>query len=257
MAHTERLQLIADYIAKNAYASINNLAEKFEISTSTVRRYLIRLSEQNIVELVPGGAVIHGYKARSTIFEEPFAKKRELNLEEKRRIGKAASQLIPPQSNIFLYSSSTVAEMVEHLPDSKDLMVTTNDVMIASALSGAQSLSVLVVGGILRNGYYTTMGMFGDNMVSNLRFDLAFLGIDAISPDCGITITNAEEASIKRTVIKSAKKVVALCDHSKFGKVSFVKVCDIGCIDTIITGKELSGDIAAEYEEAGIHMIQV
>ena len=40
-------------------------------------------------------------------------------------------------------------------------------------------------------------------------------------------------------MIKIAKKIIVVCDHTKFSKVSFAKIVDLDSIDIIITDNQL------------------
>ena len=71
----------------------------------------------------------------------------------------------------------------------------------------------------------------------------------------GLSDISEEEAELRRLMIKNCKKVVLLCDSSKFDKVSFNKICDFDKIDCIITDKKLSSQRAQFLREKGVEII--
>ncbi|AVF24847.1 putative aga operon transcriptional repressor [Paenibacillus larvae subsp. larvae] len=54
-----------------------------------------------------------------------------------------------------------------------------------------------------------------------VRVDLAFLGANGLDLEEGLTTPNLLEAAMKRKMIRIAKQVTVLADHSKIGKVSY------------------------------------
>ena len=240
MLQIERLEKIKEFLVKKEYANINELAEYIDVSTSTIRRYLKKLEYDKIIEITRGGATL---AKKGNIYEHPYLVKRQMHLEEKKRIAAEAISYINENQSVYLDSSSTVYEMTKILNKFNNLMVSTNDVLIASALSNSDYLTVTVVGGTLRRHYYTLTGYFSDLILKDLYFDVSFIGVDTISLKGGLMITNIEEIPIKRRVINSSKKVIVLCDHSKFEQQSFLNICSFDKVNLIITGKELSDDI--------------
>ena len=252
MLQAERIDKIKEYLVKNEYADINKLSEIFEVSTATIRRSLKQLEKEKIVDLTHGGAIL---AKKGILYEYPYQIKQQMNAEEKRRISQQAIQYIDKNESIFLDSSSTVFEMTRFLPRLGQITVATNDLYIAQNLTNAENVAVTVVGGSLRKHYYTLTGYFSDLILQNLRFDHAFLGIDTISQKGGLMITNIEEVQFKRKVLERANKIIVICDHSKFEKESFLKVCDIRDVDVLITGKELDKDISKRYADASVNIV--
>ena len=54
----------------------------------------------------------------------------------------------------------------------------------------------------------------------------------------GVTESHDETASIKQSMIESAKKVYLTVDSSKFDKVAFSNICPLSKIDVIVTDKK-------------------
>lgn len=82
--------------------------------------------------------------------------------------------------------------------------------------------------------------------IKQLNFDKAFLGINGIDEEF-LTTPDMEEAVIKKTVIKNARKSYIVTDSSKIGRVSFAKVDKIENA-TIITNQS-SGALMKKIKE--------
>lgn len=255
MLQAERLDKIRHYMQVNKYTSIIELAEAFQTSTATIRRCLKILEQQNIIEIVRGGAV---YINESKVSEQPYIVKKEKNEQEKSRIALYAMEFIQPNSSVYLDASTTVREMTVHINLLKRITVCTNDVMIAGELSRNEDITVMVTGGLLRPGYYSLSGYFADKMIEGLQVDYAFMGADAIDTQKGFMITNADELSLKSTIVNHvAEKTIVLCDHEKFDKNALLSIWTFSQINTMITGKELSDTQFEKYAELGLNVIRV
>lgn len=251
MLKAERMDKIREYIVKNKYVNINDLAIHFNISTATVRRCLKQLEKENFVESVRGGAVLI---SDGNTFEQSYQVKRQQNIDEKKRIAEAACSFISSNNSIFLDSSSTVFEMTTILTSMKHITVLTNDVFIASALSPAKDIDVTVTGGTLRKTFYTLTGFLAERVLKDVSVDYAFMGIDAINSQGNFMITNTEEVTIKQIIAERANKVIVLCDHSKFNRQAFLSLWDNKHIHLVITGKELGDDEYKHYTDLGLNI---
>lgn len=254
MLQAERLEKIRDYLVANKYASIAELAEAFETSPATIRRGLKELEQKKVVESIRGGAVLRG---SGNTFEHPYPVKRRRNETEKRRIAAYASSLISANNSVYLDASSTVREMAEFLRHKQGVSVCTNDVLIAGDLSSADGLVVMVTGGVLRQGFYSLSGYFADHFASRTRVDYAFMGIDAISKENGLMLTNIEDVGIKQKIGEHAGELIVLADHEKFEQMAFLQAWNFSQIALVITGTELSDEVFREYQELGLKIKRV
>jgi hypothetical protein len=82
-------------------------------------------------------------------------------------------------------------------------------------------VTVLVVGGRLRQRTLANVDDFAVQMVGELRVDVAFVATNGIS-ERGCSTPDPAEAAVKRAMVGSADRVVLLADHAKFGQEHFV-----------------------------------
>lgn len=87
-----------------------------------------------------------------------------------------------------------------------------------------------------------------------LNVDKAFLGVDAMNVDRGITNSNIEESNIKKAIIEISKEVIVLGDSSKFGKVAFAKICDIDMVDAIVTDSNISEEELLKFRNRDVEI---
>ena len=85
-------------------------------------------------------------------------------------------------------------------------------------------------------------------MVEGFHVDLAICSCKGIDGENGVTDSNERDSEIKKAFFASATRKVLAVDSSKFDKVSFVKVCGIGDVDTVVTDCD-PGEKWKEYLE--------
>ncbi len=250
MLRRERLERMDDHVRQHKYVSINELVALFNISRATARRDVALLLQYPGMKATRGGVVYEDIG-----LELPFNEKRCVNQEEKARIAQSAAKHILPGMTIAIDTGTTAYELVPYIKAMAPLHVVTHDILIATELATANPLlDITVVGGRLRHGYYTLRGHWAESFWAQLRVDLAFLSLDTVDVHDGCMITNEDEVTIKRNIIQAANQTLVLCDHDKFGKKSFLKVCDIAAVDGFITGRELAPQIAEALTHSGTNL---
>lgn len=248
MLKDERLEKIEDYVNTNRYASMHDLTERFSISRATIRRDLEALEKKGRIILTRGGA---SSVNKGTSYELPYFEKRGANHDEKVRIARAACRRIQPGETVMIDSGTTSFEMAEFMGEQRDVYVATNDLMTAVALTKHPGLSLIFIGGSIRKNFYTADGYYAAANVRNFYFDRSFLCVDAITIGRGCMITNSDEVEVKRSIIECSKEVTVVCDHSKFEATSFISICSLEQIHSIITGRELDKKIYESFLEKG------
>lgn len=235
----QRQQQITDYLAAQFSITIKEAAELCNVSEATARRDIDELASAGLLERTHGGAVLQ----KGTGFEEVHAEKMKVMIPEKTRIAKEAAKLIKDGDSIFLDSGTTTLLLAQQLQSFQKLTVITNNLEIAYKTKLDTSSTLIVTGGIRRDGYSVLVGHIAEELVRKLCVDIIFLGADAINPKNGVFNTNFMEIGIKQSIIESGKKKVLLSDHSKFEQKALAKVCDIEVFDTIITDDEIDESI--------------
>ncbi len=247
----ERKQAILDYVKSRKKASVNELCEKFEVSSATIRNDLRDLEQNKLLVRTHGGAIIQG-QAR---FEPDAADKSVQHAEAKKRIAMAALKRIEDGDTLILDTGSTTYELALLLAARKNITVLTNDLAIASSLEDHPSAVVHVIGGFLRKGFHCTVGSMAEGMLRSLTVDKAFMAANAFSIERGASTPDLQQAELKRLMISIATKVFFLVDFSKLGRNSFAGFATSGVIDCFIT--DVMGDEEKSFlEENGVEIVE-
>lgn len=254
MLPIERLQKIQVILEEREVVSIPELEKLLDASKATVYRDIKTLQKEGKLQFVRGGISKAPYDRR---VELPYHVKRSSNVEEKKRIAREAAENIHPNSTIWMDSSTTVYEMAKYLRPDMNLKVLTNDLVIGAELAVLPGVEAHVIGGMIRKGYFTLVGLFALSNLKGVQIDTAFFGSDALSIKGGCMLLNSDEIALKQQVMAASAECLLLADHTKFNTTAFMSFCRAEDIDQIITGKELADSLYDEYLAADINLLRV
>lgn len=275
----ERQQKIAELVAGTGRVSVTLLAERFRITTETVRRDLATLETAGTVRRVHGGAVAAD---RFTTSEESIVERTIQRPDQKLRIAQAAMALIPQvtSGSVLLDAGSTTEALADLLsrraavvptgpaaasnpgatathPQSgaSELVVITHAVPIAARLASAPGIALQILGGRVRGLTQAAVGQATVEAAQRLRPDIAFIGTNGIHPTFGLSTPDPEEAAVKAAFVHSARRIVVLADSSKLDTETLVQFASLKDLDTLITDSEPSPELTAALTDAGVDVV--
>ncbi|MFD3512876.1 DeoR/GlpR family DNA-binding transcription regulator [Streptomyces sp. NPDC058657] len=251
----QRRALILDEVRRRGGVRVNELTRRLNVSDMTVRRDLDALARQGVVEKVHGGAVP---VSEASTHEPGFEAKSALELSAKEDIARAAAAMAVPGSAVALSGGTTTYALARHLLEVPDLTVVTNSVRVAdvfhtarqAAGDGAGAATVVLTGGV-RTPSDSLVGPVADRAIGSLHFDVLFLGVHGISVEAGLSTPNLAEAETNRRLVGSARRVVVVADHTKWGTVGLSSFAALDQVDTFVTDR---GMPAVAREEAAEHL---
>lgn len=238
MYSAERRQEILKLMVENSRVAVTDLAGRFGVSTSSIRRDLNELDRLGLLERTYGGAIGLGGNAG----EAPYSERAIAQFEEKERIGRAAAHLIQPGDTIFVDGGTTTESMLGYISQDFRFTLVTYGLNIVQRLTEHNHITVILIGGILHGPSLTFGGVFANDSFEcyNLRFDKAFLAASGVSAEAGITNAGFEEIPIKRRAIRSSQQTILLADSTKLGLIAAGVIAPIDALQRLITTKEAS-----------------
>ncbi|WP_255947548.1 DeoR/GlpR family DNA-binding transcription regulator [Streptomyces odontomachi] len=249
----QRRTLILDEVRRRGGVRVNELTRRLGVSDMTVRRDLDALARQGVLEKVHGGAVP---VLEASTHEPGFEAKSGLELTAKEDIARAAAALVTPGTAIALSGGTTTYSLAQHLLDVPDLTVVTNSVRVADVFHTAQrtagqrpgAATVVLTGGV-RTPSDSLVGPVADRAIAALHFDMLFLGVHGIAAEAGLSTPNLAEAETNRRLVHSARRVVVVADHTKWGTIGLSSFAALSEVDTLVTDHGLSPEARAEVSE--------
>ena len=208
----QRLLGILGTVREKGYATTQELAEKFDVSVSTIRRDLSELNQRGMVAMSKNGAVL----ISETIVDTPVNFRSTVNAHAKAAIARNALQLVSSGSTIFLDSSSTVLQMAVGLRNMRDIVVVTNSLPMAMRLQSGP-VQVRLIGGEMSPASRSFFGPAAEQALRRFNFDLAFFSPVAVTPQGFAAETIESAASLRRAAMEQAKGSALLFDTTKIG----------------------------------------
>ncbi len=244
---SERQREIVSITLEKGRVEVADLADRFGVTTETVRRDLSDLQTQQILRRVHGGAV----PWQEVGFEPLLSVRNDLHDSEKRRLAQRALEELPVGGSIIIDSGSTLLRLAAAIPATCELRVVTNSIAIAQVLAEHRSGEVVVIGGQVRKNTLAMVDAEAVASVERMRVHTLFISSDAFTPETGLTTPYPEEAALKSTMIRAANRVVAMVDHSKVGRDEFIRFARWSDVDMLITNHEVDPDVVRSIEAQG------
>lgn len=252
MLTSERHDRIVSLVNARGSMSTDQLLEQLQVSKMTLWRDLKYLEETGRIRKVRGGAA----SAKHAQSNEPaFDTKTVVNIEVKRRLAQhAARSYVHASDTLVLEGGTTVAQIVEYIQQPNVTVLThgLNTLMLAAQRN--PGLTIMSCGGILRHPSLTFVGPEAEEFFSRFRVTTFFVSGTGISPNAGITDPNPLEIQVKRAMYRSASRVVALMDSSKFGQHSLAELMKPSEIDVLITDDGVPDDTLAAFRALGLEV---
>lgn len=249
----ERRQHVLATIDREGRVLVSELSDALGISRITIRKDLAYLEERGLLQRTHGGALAPHSGA---LLDPTLTEKEQQRLHEKQRIAEAAVKLVSEHQCVLLDSGSTTTMIARALRSFSSLTVITNAVNIASELTNT-NFEVMLTGGMLRRNSYSLVGPPAEDTLRDIHADILFLGVDGFDPVIGITTPNVLESRVNRAMVRVSRKVVVVCDSTKFNRRSLALIVPPSAVHTVITDKGVSSSDVDALRSAGIEVIIV
>ncbi|MBC8032996.1 MAG: DeoR/GlpR transcriptional regulator [Chitinophagaceae bacterium] len=248
MLKEERQAVILHQINLHNKVLSSSLSEQIQVSEDTIRRDLIELAQEGKIIKVHGGAL-------SNSFHQGVSSRDVYSIEEKKRIALKAVKLIKDGMFVLTTGGTTITELAHMLP--KDLQATFITVSLSAALeySHHPNIEVIIIGDKLSKNSKITIGAEAILKIQQIKADLCFIGVNAIDLSEGLMDNDWDVVQIKRAMIKSSKKVIALSIAEKVNTVDQLKICDADDIDILITELDPEAEKLQPYRSRGIQIL--
>jgi DeoR/GlpR family transcriptional regulator of sugar metabolism len=254
MVQEDRRGAVLAHLERQGACSYEELAERMQVSSMTIRRDIDKLARTRAVIKILGGA--QRANAPSELYELQLASRLSSQNAEKQAIAAQALGVIKPGETIFLDGSTTCVELAKLLSRKvENLTVITNSFLISREISRNRNVTTLVIGGEYDRGTMCCAGASGEDQAKRFFVEKAFMSTRGFLPSEGTFESSVGLFRIKQMLAKQSSKVILLVDHSKFGQRSLCKVLDISQIDTVITDEGTSEDDLKLLKKAGRNVL--
>ena len=249
MNRQDRDTRLVELVRARGTARIEDLSGELGLAPSTVRRDLQRLAGSGRVVRTYGGAMAGGNGAGNAPGTGPRA------YAEKRRIAAAAAALVADGQTIAISSGTTAIEFARELVGRRDLTVITNSLDVAGVVVDIAGIQLVVLGGVVRPRMHSLLGHLTEQACREVRADVLFMGIGAVSLERGLMNDYMPEILTDRALRGIAGSVVVIADASKFETLAPAFVFGLEEVDTIVTDSGIDPAVVRELSARGIRVI--
>lgn len=229
MLKEERFNYILEILKSKGQVLYGALASELSVSEDTIRRDIEVLVKSGLMVKTRGGAISPSKNPLS------FKERSGLFTEGKKRIALKAQQQLTQVRTLFLDGGSTTLAFASSLPIESRIRIITNNLKIPEVLSNHKGIELIILGGNYDSNTQTTFGIQTCLEVQKFTADLYLMGTCAIDPKFGLTAQVGEDGEVKKMMIQSSRKTMALVNQEKLNTIEFFSVANFHQIDGIIT----------------------
>jgi DeoR/GlpR family transcriptional regulator of sugar metabolism len=243
----QRRHTILALLAEQGEVSVDELAKRFATSEVTIRKDLAALEKNGLLLRRYGGAV--------PLPQELIGDASQPISSYKQAIARAGVARIREHARIIIDSGTTTAAMIPQLGHKPGLVVMTNSLNVARALSELEHEPVLLMtGGTWDPHSESFQGQVAEQVLRSYDFDQLFIGADGIDLARGTTTFN-ELLGLSRVMAEVAREVVVMVESDKIGRKIPNLELPWGSIHTLITDERLSAEAREQLTARGVNLI--
>ena len=248
---SERRRLILLELKLRPHVRISDLAQRFNVSTETVRRDFDALSDDGLIARAHGGASAPAQGHYPSLDERTGAR-----IEEREGIGFRAAELVRDGETLMIDSGSTTIQMARALSFlGTQCTVITNSIPVAMTI-GHGAPEVLLCPGEYLAAESAVIGTETLEFLARFSVDRCVIGASGLSSE-GPSETVRGFAAVKRMMLSRADKKHLLIDSHKFGRKGLTQVGALADFDSIVVDSRPSGKLLSSLKEAEVDIVSV
>lgn len=259
MLEKQRHQLFLHLLDERQFVSVPEMAELLDASEATIRRDIIKLDKQNLIQKIRGGAqsLDQSRKTgrRPSLKGSPFLLDRQKHPTSKRLIAKKAVELCEEGESIIINAGSSTYMMSEFLA-TRNLQILTNSFYLAQDLAVNSDNQITIPGGELYRKQGIILSSFENDTIQYYHATKMFMGTPGVG-DYGVMESDPLLIRTEQKLRRQADNLVILADSSKIGARSNFIFCPLEDVDILITDEGVDEKMIALFEHEGIEVIIV
>jgi len=252
MMIAERQSRLRDLLAQRGMSDLDSLAAELRVSQSTVRRDVELLESQGLVKRTHGGVIWMGDRG-SSLRPYAFDQRMAYNVENKRKIGRAARSLVNPGETVLIDGGTTTYYLAEQLLGIP-LQIVTNSLPMADLFLNDESVELVLTGGLLYPRYGVLLGPMTEQIVSTIHTKTMFFSVAGIH-DGSLYNQNLLLVAVEKQMMQQAQRIVLLADSEKFGQQALAKLCPLSEVDVVVSDEGLSQEQRKLVRKAGCELV--
>ena len=207
---------------------------------------------RNLASLLKDYADQYGISLQAIDAEQNVREEIEMR---RRQIAAKAAALIESGDVVLVDGGPSALYLAEELRHKKDITVITNSAIVFDTLNRTPGIVLISTGGTIRYNTQMLVGPTAEGALRELRADKLFLMASGITLDFGLSHNVISEVTIKQAMIRSAREVIVLADHSAFGAEVGIQIAPLKAAHLLISDDALPPSTRLDISRAGIQIV--
>ncbi len=225
---TERQAQVAEIVRQEGCAKVDDLAQRFGVSTQTIRKDINAMCADGLLRRVHGGVEL------SPVSVGHYDLRRVLNLGAKRSIGTAAAQIVPDEASVAVSIGTTPEMAVASMGQHRGLRLFTNNLHVAMTAQRFETASVTIPGGTLRAAEADIVGPTAVDFFDSYKFDVGLFGVAAVDESGALLDLSAEDVHSREAITRNSDMRILVLDASKFRRKAHARSGQITDVEHVI-----------------------
>jgi DeoR family glycerol-3-phosphate regulon repressor len=250
MALSFRQSEIIEIARAEGRVVVEDLAQRFDVTLQTIRRDLSELADMGHLDRVHGGAV-----PKTGVANLGYEQRRRMNEGAKAAIARACAAAIPENCSLIMNLGTTTEAVAQELLGHRNITVVTNNMNVANTLAANPGCEIMVAGGALRRSDGGLVGELTTQFFEQFKVDYAVIGASALDRDGDLLDFDLAEVRVSKAIIRQARKVFLVCDHSKLDRSAPARLASLSEITVLFTDRALPQELARKCAEWGTEVV--
>ena len=136
-----------------------------------------------------------------------------------------------------------------------DLMVITNNLNVATILSEAPHVELVVSGGMVRKSDGGIVGAAAIDLIKQFKVDFAIIGSSAIDEEGALLDFDYREVRVAQAILSQARRRILVADKTKFERKAPVQIGHLRDLDLFITDQPPPEAISELCQDADVEIV--
>ncbi|NVK33797.1 MAG: DeoR/GlpR transcriptional regulator [Rhodobacteraceae bacterium] len=227
---TKRQAEIVDLVQNAGVASVEELAERFDVTTQTIRRDVNGLCELGLLRRTHGGV-----ETPAPGQNIHYSTRKILNFPAKQLLADLVANEVSDGQSVAFSIGTTPEIVMQALMGHENLRIFTNNINVAYIASGNPTFQITIAGGRLRNDDLDVIGARTGQFFSNYKVDVGIFGVAGVDEDGTLLDFHEDEVAARQSILNNSRRSFLVLDHSKFGREAHVRggnICDVSAVCT-------------------------
>lgn len=246
----ERQKAIALFVVKSGSVQVADLADRFSVSSMTIRRDLDELESAGILRRSHGRATA----VSTSLFESSTEFRLDENRAEKLALARSAAGYIEPGQAVFIDDSTTGVFLAHELKSISPLTIITNFDAVAQTVKKEPGITLKLIGGQYQSWCDAYQDGQTTESIRRLRADVFVMSTAAVI-DYGCYHQALETGLIKQAMFDSSEKRILYVDHTKFHRRALHLMAPIAAFDIVILDSATPASIVSDIRQMGVDVV--